>query len=204
MRLVNLEGKIFGRLMVIKRAEKNLNNKVYWGCVCECGEYVDVIAQQLTSGKTQSCGCLNQEVITRHGNSYHPLYQTYMGMLKRCHHNDSRHYKNYGGKGVHVCARWRESFDDFLYDMGPKPSADCTIDRINNDRGYEPDNCRWADKTTQSRNRGFTKNIAYRGRDYSANEFAEFSGLHYVTVLRMLKEGASAEDMLARKEKSRR
>ena len=117
----------------------------------------------LQSGRTQSCGCLHDRSsknrFTTHGLCSSPLYNVYRGMLQRCYNSDASGFENYGGRGVTVCKRWRNSIEQFSLDIGPRPGYDYTLDRINSDGNYEPSNCRWANPITQS----------YNTRTYSTN-----------------------------------
>ncbi len=132
------------------------NHIVYWWCRCDCGTEGEKHFNQ--SG---SCGCLQKEQITRrntkHGyspaNARAPEYIAWRSMLNRCYNPNTPKYPNYGGRGIAVCDRWRHDFSAFLADVGHKPSPDHSLDRINNDMGYSPDNCRWATNSEQNNNR---------------------------------------------------
>ena len=152
-----LFGRRFGRL-IARRYVKGSK----WECICDCGTIVIVDTAKLTTGHTKSCGCLQvdraAEANTTHGQARARLrsvtstYRTWQQMKRRCFNPANHNYKYYGGRGVVVCDRWRESFEAFLEDMGERPSGH-TIDRINSDGNYEPGNCRWATPTEQRRNR---------------------------------------------------
>lgn len=149
----DLLGKVFGRLEVISSAEK-VNGRTAWLCKCMCGKTNVVEKGSLTSGKTKSCGCLKAETKTnlRHGKKYTSEYNSWQAMLRRCDNEKNISYHNYGAVGIEVCERWKHSFESFFEDMGKKPSAEYSLDRINVNGNYEPSNCRWATRSLQTFN----------------------------------------------------
>ena len=151
---IEMVGKQFGRLKIIKDNGSNNNGRATWLCLCDCGENVIVEGKSLRNGNTKSCGCLNREIVASkaktHGMCGTSTYITWMGMLTRCTNSNQATYKNYGERGITVCKRWL-NFELFYNDMGERP-AGLTIERKNNELGYSPDNCIWADRTTQARN----------------------------------------------------
>lgn len=162
-RKVELAGKRIGRLLVLRedgRAPKS--GAVLWFCQCDCGNTCVVRGANLTSEMTTSCGCLHKELLsaraTTHGRTNDPLYNVWKGMRHRCNNKNDDHYHLYGGRGIAVCERWN-NFENFLKDMGPRPNSNYSIDRINNDGNYEPNNCRWATITEQARNQTNRKHI---------------------------------------------
>jgi len=118
----------------------------YHDCICECGKIRNVLTSNIRKGIVKSCGCKTK----RNKHRLHPLYSPYLCMISRC---KFVHHKNYGGRGIKVCQRWIDSFENFLSDMGEKPSSKHSLDRINNDGDYEPSNCRWATAKEQSQNK---------------------------------------------------
>jgi len=165
MKRRDLSGCSFGRLMVLARIGSRTTacGKRYslWRCRCACGVEVVALGHDLTRGHKLSCGCLRAEnvkvVNLKHGHArggqQSREYRIWSGMIDRCENPRSTSFARYGGRGVRVCQRWRANFEAFLADVGPRPTPAHSLDRIDGARNYEPGNVRWADSTTQSRNR---------------------------------------------------
>lgn len=155
--MTDLIGKTFGKLTVIKCIGKNKRRYIIWMCNCECGKSSIVSGSDLTNEHTKSCGCLKADTMRRlrltHGKSTTPEYKVWCEMIKRTENKKNKHYKDYGGRGIIVSERWRNSFESFLEDMGERPYKDYSIDRIDNNGNYEPNNCRWASIADQCRNK---------------------------------------------------
>lgn len=161
----DLVGQTFGRLLVQCCVGSNKSRALVWQCLCDCGKAVDVPGPKLRFGHTKSCGCLSvdtgRHLNLTHGQSNTPTYGVWLAMKARCNNKNADNYVNYGGRGIKVCERWENSFENFLADMGERPEG-LTIERKDNDRGYEPGNCIWADKATQNANKRPRKDSIHR------------------------------------------
>lgn len=155
MKFIDATGSRFGRLTVISINGKNKHGQIKYLCECDCGNKTTVVAGSLRRGLTKSCGCLNREIKTKHGNSQNEIYHTWVNMLLRCNSEEHHAYKDYGARGITVCDRWSD-VSKFILDMGIRPKG-TSLDRINNNGNYEPNNCRWATKEDQVRNTRATK-----------------------------------------------
>lgn len=149
----NLLGQVFGRLTVISRSNNDKWNNAKWLCRCECGNEKIISGQLLRNGEARSCGCIKR----KHGQSNTPTYRSWMRMRERCCRPGDKRYKDYGGRGIIVCDRWRNSFENFFADMGERPSSKHSIDRIDVNGNYEPGNCRWSTTVEQRHNRRDSK-----------------------------------------------
>ena len=166
VRAKNLVGEKFGRLTVSHYAGKSNSGVLLWACRCQCGKETVVFRSNLTSGGTRSCGCLQEETYIICGQKSsqkrivlvdgvmsrnHPYYAVWAAMRSRCNNKRNPNYKDYGGRGIKVCKRW-ESFKKFVDDMGERAEG-LTIERVDNMKGYDPDNCIWATYKQQANNR---------------------------------------------------
>lgn len=186
----NLLGLRFGRLLVIQLAGRK-SRYLAWLCKCDCGNEKVVVSGHLRDGGTQSCGCLKAERSlpnkVKHGQSGSPTYHAWERILARCHNPKTKDFPRYGGRGITVCERWHD-FAKFHADMGDIPPG-LTIERINNARGYEPNNCRWASHKEQSRNKSSNRIIEFRGERRPVCEWAEITGIKSATIFSRLDIG---------------
>lgn len=159
---IDIIKKRFGRLTVIARHGRDDYYQATWLCRCDCGKECVCRGHDLRRGRTKSCGCFNsdwtKERFIKHNKCHTRLYEVWAGMKARCHNPTHRSYENYGGRGITVCDEWRNEFQAFYdwamangYDENA-PQGKCTIDRIDNNKGYSPDNCRWVDMKVQRQN----------------------------------------------------
>lgn len=159
-------------------------------CRCDCGGESVVALARLRNGGTRSCGCLVGGGHRTHGCTGTPEYRTWNGIKKRC--SDGSDFR-YGGRGIRVCERWLNSFEAFLADMGERPSAEHSIDRIDNDGDYSPENCRWATAKEQMRNTCYNVLVTHDGETLCVAEWAERHGVSASLLARRLRLGWSFE-----------
>lgn len=198
-------GERFGRLMalhLLPRTGKGSGNCPRWYCICECGNTFVTIAGSLRNGGTRSCGCLARELKEAggprrtHGQSGSAEHGSWRGMLGRCRNPTDKKYPRYGGRGIQVCERWL-SFENFLADMGQKPSLRHSLDRIDNDGNYEPGNCRWATDIEQANNRPVAKLLTYNGQTKPLGIWARELGIGIWALRRRLLNGWAVERALS-------
>lgn len=186
--------------MVTGEAGRNEHGDTLLKCLCDCGVAKAVIWSCLNSGSTRSCGCLHREIIkavkTTHGMGRSPEYKVWAGMKLRCGNPRDAGYMNYGGRGVVVCDRWINSFENFFADMGPRPTPKHSIERIDNNGNYCPENCRWATRIEQARNKRRTIMLSYLGESKPLRVWCDELGIRPTTVARRIKLGWPAERAL--------
>lgn len=185
---IDMTGKVFGKLKVVERAGSSHDGRALWKCKClNCGKVIVATGRALRSGDKKSCGCLVKEVNSNlhktHGKTGSRLYRIWSGMKDRCLNKSLKDYKNYGGRGISVCSEWLNNFEVFnKWAMENGYQENLTIDRINVNGNYEPNNCRWVTQKEQANNTRFNVYITYEGRTQTMKMWCEEFGINYWTV----------------------
>lgn len=201
----NIENQKFGRLTAIRFDDGSVGNKPKWVCLCDCGNEKSILYYNLLKGNTISCGCAHTDMMkakfTKHGErvgrKMSVEYSAWHRMKQRCYDETHKDYPKWGGRGIKVCGRWLESFDNFLLDVGRRPSSNHSLDRYpNNDGNYEPGNFRWATKKEQAVNRRSTKWYEYNGEKKMLKDWAETFGVHSSDVNYFLKKKGKTFDFV--------
>ena len=199
-RIKDITGQRFGRLFAISFSHVNSGRRAVWNCLCDCGNQCQVEGTKLTTGRTKSCGCLRPDAArennSTHGYSTHYLWNTYAKMIARCYAPSDKSYKRYGARGIVVCERWRESFANFIADMGERPTG-CSLDRVDNDGPYSPENCRWATITQQNTNTRQNHRITFGGEALTITEWAKRLNISERTIRSRLRYGWPIDRVLS-------
>lgn len=199
---IHLTGQRFERLLVLEEGSRGNCSQIKWRCKCDCGNFVEVLGRSLRAGRTKSCGCYGRESLEtrplKHGHTTQgrssKTYQSWEAMINRCSNSNNKYWDNYGGKGISVCDRWK-NFQNFLDDMGLKPD-NLTLDRIDNSKGYSKENCRWATRTQQNRNKKNNKLITFDGICQPISAWAEQKGLPDYVLRSRIRRGWNLEKAL--------
>jgi hypothetical protein len=199
---VDLKGRKVGRWTVIEAAGKDHAGRYRWLCRCECGNEKEVTSYSLNKGKSLSCGCYHdercREAFGTHLETHKtPEYNVWCLMRSRCDSPGDQNYARYGGRGITVCERW-QSYENFLADMGRRPSESHTIDRVDNAKGYCPENCRWATKREQANNTRRNVLVTLDGKTASIAEWSRITGINQTTINLRLRAGWSHADALTK------
>ncbi len=205
---LNLKGKKFNNLLIIKQIGLNKENKAVWECLCDCGNKTTAVSSRLVRGAVKSCGCrrglANVKRCTKHGQSKaynHTVELTaWQNMKIRCYNKKNSHYHSYGGRGIIVCDRWlgKRGFENFFKDMGSRPSRRYSIDRFPNKNGnYESTNCRWATPKQQAANKTTNRWIEYRGKIMILSDWARSLKCRPNQLSYFIKKGKNIGDVKA-------
>lgn len=203
----DLTGQVFNRLTVLALADERTPSRgAKFECRCSCGTLLTVPRASLIQGNTKSCGCWKREessvrmtqAKTTHGMTGTSEYNIWSGMVQRCTNPENEAYDQYGGRGISVCSRWRNSFESFYADMGPRPSVEHTLDRRDCDGNYEPGNCRWVTWDIQQNNRRNNVRVDHEGSNDTLSNIAKRSEVNYKTLwVRVRKKGMTVDEAIA-------
>lgn len=207
MQFKDLSNLTFGYLTVIEKDNNPTNKRTHWCCRCKCGNETIVAAHQLVSGKTQSCGCKKYESKNvKHGKRHTRIYNIWSNIKARCTNPNEKAYPYYGRKGITICDEWRNDFMSFYnWSMEHGYNDELTIDRINNQKGYQPDNCRWITFLEQQRNKTNNVLINYNEKNITLSELSKITGLSYSLLYNRKKSAIkhtgtfTADDLLHKK-----
>jgi hypothetical protein len=194
-------GEKFGRLEIISSAWADASGRKVVRCLCTCGNFKTVKPSDLRRGAVTSCGCAHADVARKnlpdpiHGMSATPEHHIWRGILTRCRCVRSKYFPRYGGRGITVCERW-SAFSNFIEDMGLRPGGAFTIERKNNDGPYSPENCIWATRKTQNRNKRTNRLLSYNGETKPVSQWAEELGIQPVRIFTRLRRGFTTERAL--------
>lgn len=191
-----LQSKKFGRLKVKEFKGINDKRQAEWRCECSCGNQTTVTTANLKFGKVKSCGCLQEDRATKHNMSGTRPYRIWLGMKSRCDNPDAWNYERYGGRGISYVDRWK-SFENFWADMKDGYSDDLTLERIDNNKDYGPDNCKWATVKEQARNKRNSVKLTYNGKTLNASEWAEKLGIPLKAIYARVNQGWDDKKTLA-------
>lgn len=199
-------GSKYGKLTIVSYDTKK-GNSHYVNCKCDCGNTKSIRLLRLKSGETKSCGCIRKELFkknkkdkTTHGQTGTRLYNIYRSMKSRCYiKKNNKNYHSYGGRGIKICDEWLNDFESFYnWSYANGYNDDLTIDRIDNNGNYEPNNCRWITEAEQHNNTSRNINITYNGETKTLKQWSESVGINYHTLKKRYKMGWSIEDMLTK------
>lgn len=205
-KLIDLTGKRFGRLIVIKKIGR-VGHDTAWECKCDCGNLHNARSGDLKCGNVSSCGCLRKEVAKnkqyKHGLSDKKLYYVWKSMIRRCYNTKESHYSSYGGRGIKVCDAWKSDCKPFYeWALSSGYAEGLSIDRINVDGNYEPSNCQWISMLKQQFNKRNNHTLTYDGKTQTITEWALEIGVKQKTLLSRINDyGWSVERALTEKTK---
>lgn len=192
----DLTNQYFGKWEVIKEVEGSVNNKRQWLCECNCGLQKVVLQHNLTTGKSKSCyKCRNRYTTHKMGNDKNKFYQIWKNMKGRCSNPNKSDYKYYGRKGITVCERWLK-FENFYIDMFSSFKENLTLDRIDGNKGYFPENCRWTTRKEQSNNLSSNLKLEWQGKLITEAELSRLTGVKRTTIQSRRRKGATVEQMV--------
>ena len=203
MKIDNIAGKKFNKLTAISFDSVSNSGNHKWLFSCECGNKKVILKSHAKSGHTKSCGCYNSDLTikrnTKHNNCKRigrsKAYSTWSSIKKRCYNFNQSNYERYGARGIKVCDKWVESFENFLEDMGEPPTAEHSIDRINNNGDYEPSNCKWSSVEEQANNKRNSIIITFNNKKQTLAQWCRELNLNYKSTYKKVRNNKSIESI---------
>lgn len=196
-KLIDISGKRFGDLTVLCRSKNAKDSHAFWTCKCDCGNIVTVESNKLRTGHTTSCGCKLRKVLiernTTHGKSHTRLYRIWGLMKDRCNNPRTPCFERYGARGIHVCDEWKNFYPFYQWAISNGYSDHLSIDRIDNSKGYSPDNCQWTDAKTQNNNTRKNHFIDFDGYHKTISEWAEFLHIPVYSIQNRLRHSSDSK-----------
>lgn len=197
-----MTGKRFGRVVALRAAPPPHVGKIKWICLCDCGNEFTTCGGKIRSGEVSTCPACSRERVrlsrVTHGISKTVEDRIWSHIKSRCFNPKVPCYKHYGGRGITMCDRWRESLENFVSDMGTRPSPAHSIDRIDNNGNYEPGNCRWATTKEQANNTRSNRKVTVSGETKNSTQWADSIGVRREVIYKRLKRGINGENLLAK------
>lgn len=191
-------GDKYNFLTAVRFSHRDKRSQLYWLFKCDCGNKKVIVVEDVKKGSIKSCGCMQRELLKErhitHGMSKTREYKTWASMKSRCLNKNNPGYKNYGARGITVCKRWMK-FENFYADMGDKPRG-MSLDRIDNNGNYKPENCRWATRRQQGNNKRNNRLLTYRGKTMTTAQWARKTDIDRITLHKRIKKGWSTEKVL--------
>lgn len=202
-KVIDITGQTFGRLTVIERDfSRNDRGRAFWKCQCTCGNVITAHSYYIRSGGTQSCGCYKMDKLlersTSHNMRFSSEYSVYCAMKARCYNPKNSHYHRYGGRGITICQEWLDDFMAFYNHIGPRPSLQHSIDRIDNSLGYMPGNVKWSNSTEQANNKSNIPKYTCFGKTLSIAQWSRETGFPVSTLMARLKRDWPLELLLTK------
>ena len=197
---IDMTGQRFGCITAIRIARNAVSGKLKWLCRCDCGSEFVTCGGKVRSGEVKTCPKCSKERVrgsrVKHGMRKSAEHRIWSHIKSRCFNPNVPEFRNYGGRGITMCLRWAESFEAFISDMGLRPSADLSIDRIDNEGNYEPGNCRWASKKTQANNTRANRKIQIGDETRNMSQWADSIGACREVIYKRIKRGKSGHDLV--------
>lgn len=196
-KIIDITGERFSRLTVVNFIGTDKAHHKKWKCRCDCGNEIDVLATNLLTGRTKSCGCLRsdyaKENCTNHGETGTRLFNAWQAMIDRCQNPNHKSFNRYGGRGIKICEEWKDYVVFRSWALENGYSDELSIDRIDNNGNYEPSNCRWANWNEQNNNRSNNRILCYKGESHTVAEWSHITGIKSSTIYSRLYNGWCVE-----------